>query len=162
MGTSRRRGGREDCGRIPRAKKTHLGQRARRIDCRRICGAPPSKHWQALPPCERLEARSTHRRKPKRWSSDEDKALFALIRQHETEHGVDWKPIVAGMAAAGYESRTSSCCRNRFLRYKRGKREVDKGLDMNMNICHLCGQLRKGHICTGIFNVASDGLRREV
>ena len=63
--------------------------------------------------------------KPKRWSSDEDKALFALIRQHETEHGVDWKPIVAGMAAAGYESRTSSCCRNRFLRYKRGKREVD-------------------------------------
>lgn len=98
--------------------------------------------------------------KPKRWSSDEDKALFALIRQHETEKGVDWKPVVVGMAAAGYESRTSSCCRNRFLRYKRGKKEVNKGLDMN--ICHLCGQLRKGHVCSGIFNVASDGLRREV
>ena len=100
--------------------------------------------------------------KPKRWSSHEDKVLFALIRQHETEKGVDWKPVVVGMAAAGYESRTSSCCRNRFLRYKRGRKEVEKGLDMNMNICQLCGQLRMGHVCTGIFNVASDGLRREV
>jgi len=72
------------------------------------------------------------------WHPAEDESLLQLI---ETR-GAKWKLI----AAALNSDRTPAMVRNRYLRIKKGRLLTEQGRSKNR--CGVCGQLKRGHICT--------------
>jgi len=77
------------------------------------------------------------------FSAAEDQMLNKLV---ETE-GPRWKAIAEAMTATTPDApRTAAMVRNRFLRVQKGKKEAEQGKARNK--CGLCGQLKKGHVCS--------------
>jgi len=77
------------------------------------------------------------------FTPEEDQMLNTLV---ETE-GPRWKAIAEAMTAATPDApRTAAMVRNRFLRVQKGKKEAEQGKARNK--CGLCGQLKKGHVCS--------------
>lgn len=77
------------------------------------------------------------------FTPEEDQMLNKLV---ETD-GPRWKAIAEAMTAATPDApRTAAMVRNRFLRVQKGKKEAEQGKARNK--CGLCGQLKKGHVCS--------------
>lgn len=72
----------------------------------------------------------------KLWEPEEDEII---LQMHDTI-GPKWKIITQHLPG-----RTISSVRNRFQRIEKG-REVRKS-GAKMNVCHMCGQPKRGHVC---------------
>jgi len=77
------------------------------------------------------------------FTPEEDGFLHRLV----ATEGPRWKAIAEAMTAQAPDApRTAAMVRNRFLRVQKGKKEAEEGKARNK--CGLCGQLKKGHVCT--------------
>ena len=82
------------------------------------------------------------------WTSAEDKMLLALVvEQRNPSDQPAWSVISQKLNEAGFD-RTPQKARCRHLRIRRGKAQKASG--KAKNYCKTCGQLRVGHVCTGI------------
>ena len=75
----------------------------------------------------------------KSWSSEEDHTIINGVQLH----GHQWRLIVRDLPG-----RSVSSTRNRWNRIEKGRLMREAGT-RGRNICHLCWQPKKGHICTG-------------
>ena len=75
----------------------------------------------------------------KSWSSEEDHIIINGVQLH----GHQWRLIVRDLPG-----RSVSSTRNRWNRIEKGRLMREAGT-RGRNICHLCWQPKKGHICTG-------------
>lgn len=73
------------------------------------------------------------------WQPEDDLQVMSL----HSEHGPQWSRI-ASLLRGG---RTVASVRNRFLRVQSAKKLREKG-GITRNRCHLCGEPKRGHICT--------------
>jgi len=76
------------------------------------------------------------------FNADEDSKLSDLFMQH----GPRWKQIAQDLSEQMGSERTAAMVRNRWLRVEKGKKEASEGKARNK--CGLCGQVKKGHVCT--------------
>eukprot|EP00321_Phaeocystis_globosa_P000906 CAMPEP_0118812186 /NCGR_PEP_ID=MMETSP1162-20130426/2130_1 /TAXON_ID=33656 /ORGANISM="Phaeocystis Sp, Strain CCMP2710" /LENGTH=290 /DNA_ID=CAMNT_0006741887 /DNA_START=64 /DNA_END=936 /DNA_ORIENTATION=- len=74
----------------------------------------------------------------KAWSSEEDHIIIDGVQLH----GHQWRLIVRDLPG-----RSVSSTRNRWNRIEKGRMMREAGT-RGRNICHLCWQPKKGHICT--------------
>ena len=74
----------------------------------------------------------------KAWSSEEDHIIIDGVQLH----GHQWRLIVRYLPG-----RSVSSTRNRWNRIEKGRMMREAGT-RGRNICHLCWQPKKGHICT--------------
>ena len=74
----------------------------------------------------------------KSWSSEEDHIIIDGVQLH----GHQWRLIVRDLPG-----RSVSSTRNRWNRIEKGRMMREAGT-RGRNICHLCWQPKKGHICT--------------
>jgi len=80
-----------------------------------------------------------------RFSGDEDRALHALVR--ECTKPIRWSRVVAGLMERGFPRRSPKSVRNRVLRMRVSSTAVAKLAAKNR--CRICGQIQRGHVCTG-------------
>ena len=73
----------------------------------------------------------------KSWSSEEDHVIIDGIQLH----GHQWRLIVKDLPG-----RSVSSTRNRWSRIEKGRQMREAGT-RGRNMCHLCWQPKKGHIC---------------
>ena len=93
------------------------------------------------------------------WSPEEDTQLFDLYNTL----GPNWKKIAGAMGDAN--PRTPAMCRNRYLRIKKARLEVDSGVAYNkrgsFNKCGRCGATKKGHTCLASMQTAQPNLEAQ-
>ena len=86
------------------------------------------------------------------WSEEEDRVLKAGVEETTGENGTkDWEAVGTLLQQAGF-FRTGKQARHRYARILNGQKKPGR------NKCNLCGQIRKGHSCTGTTNIAAAGL----
>lgn len=74
----------------------------------------------------------------KPWEPADDTLLLSAVQQE----GTQWKRLVEEC----FPDRTVSSVRNRYQRLESGRKARDAGLS-SRNLCHACGEPRKGHSC---------------
>lgn len=79
-----------------------------------------------------------------KWSKDDDLCLLEAVKTTapRADGSHDWVAISAKMQTAGH-ARTITQARNRMARLTKGLAEGGR------NFCTVCGQRRRGHVCTG-------------
>ena len=85
-----------------------------------------------------------------RWLPEEDALIRRLCPERENG-GQQHNWLLIKLAFDGAElgrERSISSIRNRMLRLRRNVRLVKAG-KLGTNRCGLCGQIKRGHVCTG-------------
>ena len=87
------------------------------------------------------------------WTEEEDDVLKTAVKENKHEGGKpDWEAVGAVLQQRGFINRTGKQARHRYARILNGQKKPGR------NKCNLCGQIRKGHSCTGTTNIAAAGL----
>jgi hypothetical protein len=81
-----------------------------------------------------------------RFSGDEDRAMQALLK--DCPRPVRWSRIITGLQERGFPQRSEHSVRNRALRLRVNATAVARLAAKNL--CRICLQVQRGHICTGL------------
>jgi hypothetical protein len=112
-------------------------------------GGPPPPP-QAINPNRRGGAGGKHEQGAERWSPDED-ALIRRLCSERADGNVrhNWFLIKESFDSANLgPARSIHSIRNRMLRLRKNTQLVKAG-KLGANRCGRCGQIKRGHVCTG-------------
>ena len=91
-----------------------------------------------------------HHHHARKWQPAEMRLLARLLNDPtmRLDNGnYSWERIAAAMRAAGIQ-RDANSVRNHYYRHVKGRARAASGEARNR--CTVCGQLRAGHVCTGL------------
>jgi len=79
----------------------------------------------------------------------------ALVHELVEAHAPRWTYIAKLVSEKMNQPRTAASIRNYYKRFQASKKIAERDMDSKkLNRCQLCGQIKRGHVCTGKTNLA--------